>query len=107
MAAYRAMESASQSQQALEIGAFQTRRMGRCCDGCDFVAIAIIPSLMYKKEDLRGHSRAPCTPYPKRYFARRRRISSVEPKKAVGCTRMAAPVGQAWTQRSEERRVGK
>src|SRR5260370_38223042 len=94
MAAYRAMESASQSQLALEMGAFQTRRMGRCCDGCDFVAIAIIPSLLYKKEDLRGHPRAPCTPYPKRYFARRRRISSVEPQRAVGCPRRPALVGQ-------------
>ncbi len=32
------------------------------------------------------------------YVVLRRKISSVEPKKARGWTRMAAPIGHAWTQ---------
>src|SRR5579864_8467098 len=49
MAAYRIIETESQSQNALARGAlnsraFQTRRIGRCCDVGDFVAIAMSTS---------------------------------------------------------------
>src|SRR5216684_598080 len=62
MAAYRIIETESQSQNALESGAFQTRRIGRCDDIGDFVAMAIVLSFPWYPQGAPVHSFLSCTP---------------------------------------------
>jgi len=66
----------SQYLAAFEVGVCQMRRAGRC-----WTVDLVERAMMFSS-----------------YFARRRRISSVDPKNWVGWMRKAAPVGQACTQ---------
>src|SRR6266849_3192483 len=86
MPPYIISEIARQIQLNFDPGVFQIRRFARCCScevglvACAMILSSYVPTL----------SMGP-------YIARRRKISSVEPKKFVGCMRIAAPVGQAST----------
>ena len=95
----------SQIQRAFVVGAFQMRR-GACMDGLVAIDICIFSFktvILRFTQDLCARrtrsfvSLRMTNPRFGLYNALWRSMSSVEPKKVVGWTRMAAPVGQAWT----------